>query len=84
MLTDEISPPTRIDPSNVNRTLPFDKPHHLRHRIFRWNRDEHVDVIQHQAPLNYLAFPLPGPSPERPASSRVATAHTMSFDDISE
>src|SRR5262245_50502851 len=51
MLTYEIPLPFPIDPSQVDRTLSFDEPHHLRHRIFRWDRYHHVHVIRHQVPL---------------------------------
>jgi hypothetical protein len=34
-----------VYPSKVDRTLPLDEPDHLRHRIFRRDRDHHVDVV---------------------------------------
>ena len=48
------------DPRNVDRSFPLHKPHHLRRRILRRYRDQHVDVIGHQMPLVDFAFPLPG------------------------
>src|SRR5262245_30262724 len=49
---------------NVNRTLPSEIPHHLRHRILRGNREQHVDVIRAQMPLLHLALLLAGQLPE--------------------
>src|SRR5712691_8315540 len=44
----------------MNRALSLDEPDHLRHRVLRRYRDEHVHVIGHQMPLLYPAFPLLG------------------------
>ena len=42
----------------MDRTLALDKPDHLRDRIFRWNRDHHVNVIRHQMTFLDSAFLL--------------------------
>ena len=36
---------------NPDRTLAFHEPDHLRHGVFRRNRNQHVDVIGHQMPF---------------------------------
>jgi len=30
----------------MDRTLPFDEANHLRDRMFRWNRNQHMHVIR--------------------------------------
>ena len=38
----------------------LDKTDHLRNRVFRWDRDHHVDVIRHEVTLLDPAFLLQG------------------------
>ncbi len=45
---------------DMDRALPLDVPDHLRHRVLRWNRDQHMDMIGHQVTLFDLALLLPG------------------------
>ena len=45
---------------DCDRALAFQKSDHGRHRVLRWNRDTHVDVVWHQVPLNDLALLLFG------------------------
>src|ERR1035437_7239859 len=40
------------------RTLPFDIPNNIRHRVLRWNADTNMHVIRHQMPLYNMAFVL--------------------------
>src|SRR5712691_6022618 len=47
-----------VDPGQVDRTLSFDVPHNLRHRIFGWDRDHHMHVIRHQMSLFNAALLL--------------------------
>ena len=42
----------------MDRTLALDEPDHLRHRVFRWDRDHHVHVIGHQMAFFDPAFLL--------------------------
>src|SRR2546429_3285916 len=35
----------------MNRALPLDEPHDLRHCVFRWYRDHYVNVVREQVPL---------------------------------
>jgi hypothetical protein len=51
-VTREVSLPLRIPPRDVDRALPFDEPDHFRNRVFRWNLDQHVDVVGHQMPFH--------------------------------
>src|ERR1700674_365987 len=41
-------------------TFPFQKSDHRRHRVLRWNRDAHVNMVWHQVSLNDLALLLFG------------------------
>ena len=43
-----------------DRTLAFQKSDHRRHRVLRWNRDAHVNMVWHQVPLDDLALLLFG------------------------
>ena len=43
-----------------NRAFAFDEADHLGNRIFRWDRDQHMDMIRHQMALIDPAFPPPG------------------------
>jgi hypothetical protein len=40
----------------MNRTFPFDISDHLRYRIFRRDRDQHVYMISRQVPFLYPAY----------------------------
>ncbi len=42
-----------LHPRQVNDTFALDVAHHLRYRIFRRNRDHHVNVIDQQMPFFY-------------------------------
>lgn len=42
----------------MDRAFPLDETHHLRNRIFRRNRDQYVNMIRHQMPLQDLALLL--------------------------
>lgn len=42
----------------MNRELPFDGAHHLRHCMFRRNRDHHMHVLTQQMPFFHAAFIL--------------------------
>jgi S1-C subfamily serine protease len=44
----------------MNRALPLDVADHLRHRVLRWNRNQHVDMVSHQMPFFDLTLFLPG------------------------
>ena len=46
--------------SHADRTLAFDIPNHVRHRVFGRNSNQHVDMVWTQVALQYLAFPLLG------------------------
>ena len=41
-------------------TLAFQKPDHRRHRVLRWDRDAHVNMVWHPVSLNDLALLLLG------------------------
>ena len=47
-----------MDSMRRPRTLALDEPDHLRDRIFRWNRDHHVNMIRHQMAFLDPAFLL--------------------------
>ena len=54
-------------PAQHGSRFALNEPHHLRHRILRRHRDEHVHVIDHQMPFRDLAFLLPSQFPEDPS-----------------
>src|SRR6202521_3443596 len=58
VLPHEITLLLPVDTGQMDRTLALDKPNHLRDRIFRWNRDHHVNVIRHEMAFFNLAFLL--------------------------
>src|SRR5947208_11481411 len=60
VLSYEVAPALTMDPSQMNRALALDVSDDLRHRIFWWDRDHHVDVIDQQMPLLDPTFFLPG------------------------
>ena len=43
---------------DCDRALAFQKSDHGRHRVLRWNRDAHVNMVWHQVPLDDLALLL--------------------------
>src|SRR3989338_1790270 len=59
MLAHEVSLSPAVLAGNMNRALTLDVTHDLRHRVFRRNREHHMDVIRHHMPLLDLAFFLP-------------------------
>src|SRR5215211_9397495 len=65
MLTDEIALALSVYPGQVDCALAFNIPDHLQHRIFRRNRNHHVDMIGHQMPFFNPTFLLCGQSAEQ-------------------
>jgi hypothetical protein len=59
-LANEISFPLSVYAGDVDGTLSLDKAHHLRHRVFRRNRDQHVHVVRLQMALLDPTFLLRG------------------------
>jgi len=43
--------PLAVNPCQVDRALALDEANHMRHRMFRRNRDHHGDVIRAEMPL---------------------------------
>ena len=64
VLPHEVPGPARKLPSDVDRTLPLDIPDHLRNRVLRRNRHQHVDVIRQQMPFLHPTLPLLGQTPK--------------------
>src|SRR5262245_20795822 len=60
MLPDEVAPPFPVNTGEVDGAFALDEPDHLRHRILRWNRDQHVHMIGHQVPFLDLRLLLLG------------------------
>jgi hypothetical protein len=56
VLADEISPLFPVHPGQVYGALSLNVPDHLRHRVFRRDRNHHVHVIRQQVPLFDPAF----------------------------
>ena len=50
-LTDEASLSLAINPGKMDRALSFDIPDYLADRVFRGNRQQHVNMVRHQMPL---------------------------------
>ena len=48
----------------MDRALPLDVPHHLRHRVLGRNREQHMHVIGQQVPLFNPTLLLLGQLPE--------------------
>src|SRR5262249_10295972 len=59
----------------VDGALPLDEPDHLRYRILRWNRHQHVHMVRHQVAFFHLALLLRGQSPKH--LSKVPTKLTV-------
>src|SRR5262249_17184817 len=51
VLADEIALPLAECPGDVDGALSLDVPDHVRDRILRRNRQQHVNVIDHQVPF---------------------------------
>ena len=47
VLPDEAALPFTVNPRHMNGALALDIPHHLRYRILRWYRDQHMHMILH-------------------------------------
>ena len=60
MLAREIALTLAIRPRQMNGALPLDVPDDLRHRVFRWYRNQHVHMIEHHMAVLYPAFLLLG------------------------
>src|SRR6478609_4266768 len=58
MLPYKASLPLRVHPRQMDRALALDEPHHLRHSILRWNRNEHVYRVGHHVPFENLTLLL--------------------------
>ncbi|CAB1369860.1 protein of unknown function [Denitratisoma oestradiolicum] len=56
VLTNKVALTLPIHSSYVDRTLSFYVSHHLRHRILRRYRNQHVHMVCHQVPLQNLAL----------------------------
>jgi hypothetical protein len=76
--------------SQMDRTLALDKPDHLRDRVFRRNRDHHVNVIRHEMAFLDLALLLqrqltedlaemPSQFPVKRLSAALGNKHNMIF-----
>src|SRR6185437_3835764 len=52
---------------NVDGALSLQIPHHLRHRVLRRYRQQHVHMIDHQVPFPNLTFLVPRQFPEQTA-----------------
>jgi hypothetical protein len=59
MLASEVSLSTG-QARDSDRALAFQKSDHRRHRVLRWNRDAHVNMVWHQVPLDDLTLILFG------------------------
>jgi hypothetical protein len=58
-LTPEVPVPifvlqVRMPLKDLQRTLPLQLSHHTRYTVLRWNTQQHVDVIRHHVPFDYL------------------------------
>jgi len=58
VLTNVVLFSSPIRPRQMNRTLAFDIPNHLRHGVFRRYRNQDVHMIRQQMALLDLAFTL--------------------------
>jgi hypothetical protein len=56
----EVALPLSVDSRDMNRALPLDVPHNLRHRFLRRYRDHPVYAFTHQMPFFDPAFSLRG------------------------
>jgi hypothetical protein len=60
MLPHEVALPLSVRPGQVDRTLALDKADHLRNRVLWWDRDHHVNIIQHEVTFFDPALLLQG------------------------
>ncbi len=60
MLPDEIPLTFPKRPGDMNGTLAFDVAYHLCHGVLRRNRDQHMNVVRDQMPLQNRALLLGG------------------------
>ena len=60
MLAKEVPLPLAVHTGQVDRALALDEADHLRYRMLRRDRNQHVDVIVHQMHLFNLALLLRG------------------------
>src|ERR1700723_1306107 len=75
MLPDKIPLALSVDARQVDRALSLDKPDHLRHRVFRRYRNQHVYMVAHQMaffnPALLLLSQLPKYLPEMLSQTHV-------------
>ena len=64
MLTGEILAMTHKVSRNMDRALTFDETNHLRYRILRRNRDQHMHMINSKMTLDNLTLFLNREFPE--------------------
>jgi hypothetical protein len=64
MLPTKISLSPSVYSRQMDGALALDEPNHLRHRILRWDRDQHVHVIRQQISFHDPAFLLLGQFPK--------------------
>src|SRR6476620_2840037 len=77
VLAREIALPLAINTGQMDGALAFDIADHLRDRIFRRDRDHHVNVIRHQ--MAFLdCFPFASPACETLPRDVVATPRKAS------
>ena len=55
-LVHEVPLVSRTCQCNVNSTLALDKTYYLGHRIFRWNRNQHMNMVWHKVTFNHPAL----------------------------
>jgi|SRR5215471_14537874 len=73
----EVAPSLAVGPSQVDRTLAFDIADHLCDRVFRWDRDHHVDMIGHEMALLDPAFLLCGQFAKHPPRCRLSSPYSV-------
>src|ERR1700728_585150 len=64
MLPHKITLALSVHPCQMNCALALDEPHHLRYRILRRDRQQHMDVVGHQVALLHPALLLASQLPE--------------------
>src|SRR5271154_4818407 len=83
-LTDKPTLALAINSRKMDRTFAFDVPHHLTDRVFRRNRQQHMDMIGHQVPLPRRDFLAVRPVVEIPDQDIASTRHTAPSGGILE
>ncbi len=63
MLPREILPAASVSYGDVDVTLALDEPNHLYHLVFGRDLNQHVYMVWHQMPFQYLTFLLHGQVP---------------------